>query len=91
MTTPFAVGHEAIHGGPVEHLAGIRARTVLRVRRNALGVLPILGNTSALLEHLGRNDEVKERDLPAALQDGATSASTRFYRIRSEISDLRPI
>jgi hypothetical protein len=31
----------------VEHLAGTRARTVLRVRRNALGVLPILPNTRA--------------------------------------------
>jgi hypothetical protein len=31
----------------VEHLAGTGARTVLRVRRNALGVLPILTNTSA--------------------------------------------
>ena len=39
--------HETVHGGPVEHLVGTRARTVLRVRRNALGVLPILTNTSA--------------------------------------------
>jgi hypothetical protein len=31
----------------VEHLAGTRARTVLRVRRNVLGVLPILTNTRA--------------------------------------------
>jgi hypothetical protein len=41
------MGHETVHGGPVEHLVGTRARTVLRVRRNALGVLPILTNTSA--------------------------------------------
>ena len=31
----------------MEHLAGTRARTVLRVRRNVLGVLPILTNTRA--------------------------------------------
>jgi hypothetical protein len=47
MTPPFAVGHETVHGGPVEHLAGARARTVLRVRRNVVGVLPILRNTRA--------------------------------------------
>ena len=39
--------HETVHGGPVEHLVGTKARTVLRVRRNVLGVLPILTNTSA--------------------------------------------
>ena len=39
--------YPTVHGGPVEHLAGTRARTVLRVRRNALGVLPIRTNTSA--------------------------------------------
>ena len=39
--------HETVHGGPVEHLVGTGARTVLRVRRNVLGVLPILTNTSA--------------------------------------------
>ena len=39
--------HETVHGGPVEHLVGTGARTVLRVRRNASGVLPILPNTSA--------------------------------------------
>ena len=39
--------HETVHGGPVEHLVGTKARTVLRVRRNTLGVLPILTNTSA--------------------------------------------
>jgi len=44
MTPPFA-GDETVRGGPVEHLAGTRARTVLRVRRNVLGVLPILRNT----------------------------------------------
>jgi hypothetical protein len=41
------VGREAVHGGPVEHLVGTRARTVLRVRRNVIGVLPIFTNTSA--------------------------------------------
>jgi hypothetical protein len=46
MTPPFA-GDETVRGGPVEHLAGTRARTVLRVRRNVLGVLPILRNTRA--------------------------------------------
>ena len=44
--TPLA-GGETVRGGPVEHLAGTRARTVLRVRRNVLGVLPILSNTRA--------------------------------------------
>ena len=39
--------YPTVHGGPVEHLAGTRARTVLRVRRNVLGLLPILTNTSA--------------------------------------------
>ena len=39
--------HETVHGGPVEHLVGTKARTVLRVLRNVLGVLPILTNTSA--------------------------------------------
>ena len=39
--------HETVHGVPVEHLVGTGARTVLRVRRNASGVLPIRTNTSA--------------------------------------------
>src|SRR6266849_6203243 len=47
MTPPFA-GDETVRGGPVEHLAGTRARTVLRVRRNVLGVLPILSNTRSI-------------------------------------------
>src|SRR5438132_2419734 len=46
-TTPPFAGDETVRGGPVEHLAGTRARTVLRVRRNVLGVLPILSNTRA--------------------------------------------
>ena len=47
-TPPHArMRHETVHGGPVEHLVGTRARPVLRVRRNVLGVLPILTNTSA--------------------------------------------
>jgi hypothetical protein len=33
------------HRGPVGHLAGTGARTVRRVRRNDLGVLPIFRNT----------------------------------------------
>src|SRR5256885_16409503 len=44
----FAVNDvRVVRRGPVEHLAGTRARTVLRVRRNVLGVLPILTNTRA--------------------------------------------
>src|SRR5712691_2503247 len=46
MTPPFA-GDETVRGGPGEHLAGTGARPVLRVRRNVLGVLPILMNTRA--------------------------------------------
>jgi hypothetical protein len=46
MTPPFT-GDETVRGGPVEHHAGTRARTMLRVRRNVLGVLPILTNTRA--------------------------------------------
>jgi hypothetical protein len=46
MTHPLVRGgHETVHGGPGEHLAGTGARTVLRVLRNVLGVLPILTNT----------------------------------------------
>ena len=50
------MGDETVRGGPGEHLAGTRARTVLRVRRNVLGVLPIVSNTRAysLLIHWAR-------------------------------------
>jgi len=45
--TPPSAGEETVRRGPVEHLAGTGARTVLRAPRNALGLLPILANTSA--------------------------------------------
>src|SRR2546425_10287205 len=44
--TPLC-GRRDCSRGPVEHLADTRARTVLRVRRNVLGVLPIRRNTRA--------------------------------------------
>ena len=57
--TPFA-GDETVRGGPVEHLAGTRARTVLRVRRNVLGVLPILSSTRADCGVVARQPESSE-------------------------------
>src|SRR6266849_7486539 len=46
--TPYSRIGTLAHRGPVGHLAGTGARTVRRVRRNDLGVLPILRNTSAI-------------------------------------------
>ena len=43
-TTPYLRTGTLARWGPVDHLAGTRARTVLRVR-SVLGVLPILKNT----------------------------------------------
>src|SRR2546428_4054384 len=80
MTAPFA-GDETVRGGPVEHLAGTRARTVLRVRRNVLGVLPILRNTRA---RSVRSLTLQIRSMQAALHPGSSARKKWFDLARYE-------
>src|SRR2546430_79744 len=64
--TPPSAGEEPVRRGPVEHFAGTGARTVLRAPRNAVGLLPILANTSAHFV-TPRDDSPAEGTLSAPL------------------------